>query len=61
MSKRRVRISTREYNELVEAHDWCARKGFEGFKLFYEQLLGEHHRRRSLPQEAYADRPGEED
>lgn len=62
MAKRRVRLSSKEYQELVEAHDWCAQKGFEGFKVFYDQLLTDLYKRRSLPPEAYdhGERPEED-
>ncbi len=50
---RRVRLSSKEYGELVEAHDWCAKNGWVGFQRFYDELLTFHAKRRALPPEAY--------
>ncbi len=46
---RRVRLTVKQYNELVEARDWCAINALGGMKLFYDQLLEDHAYRRTLP------------
>lgn len=45
----RLRMTMKEYNELVTARDWCARKDFGGFVQFYNELLGFQAKRRALP------------
>lgn len=45
----RVRLTMKQYNELVEARDWCAINGFEGFKRWYEEMLDFQAKRRALP------------
>lgn len=58
---RRVRLSSTEYAELLESHDWCARNGLTGLQRFYDELLTFHAKRRALPPEAYDDREPEEE
>ena len=45
----RVRMTMKEYNELITARDWCALKGFTGFQQFYTELLAEKAKTRRLP------------
>ena len=45
----RLRLTMKDYNELVTSRDWCARKGFTGFQEFYNELLAFQARRRALP------------
>ena len=49
MAKRRVRITMKEYNEILESQKWCAERGMLGFQKFYTDLLADHEWRRSLP------------
>lgn len=46
---KRVRLTMKQYNELIEARDWCARRGWEGMKRWYEEELAFQARRRALP------------
>ncbi len=46
---KRVRLTMKQYNELIEARDWCHRKGFEGFKRWYDEELAFQAKRRALP------------
>jgi hypothetical protein len=46
---KRLRLTMDTYNELIQARDWCARKGFEGMKHWYDEELAFHSRRRALP------------
>lgn len=59
MSRRRARLSSKEFNELVEAHRWCKVKGFEGLAQYYDEYLTFLYKRRSLPPEAYRGEPDE--
>ena len=45
----RVRLTMKQYNELITARDWCALNGFEGFKRWYDEELTFQARRRALP------------
>lgn len=47
--KKRMRMTRKHYDELVEARAWCARNGLEGFTRWYDDELTFHGRRRSLP------------
>ncbi len=46
---KRVRMSMKHYNELLESRDWCARNGYEGMKRWYDEELEFQTRRRALP------------
>lgn len=46
---KRVRLTMTTYNELLEARDWCARRGFESMKRWYDEELAFQERRRALP------------
>lgn len=46
---KRVRMTMVHYNELIEARDWCARNGYEGFKRWYDEELAFQSKRRALP------------
>ena len=46
---KRVRLTMKQYNELVESRDWCHRHGFESMKRWYDEELFFLARRRSLP------------
>ena len=46
---KRVRLTMKQYNELLESRDWCAKNGFEGFKRWYDEELTFQARRRALP------------
>ena len=50
---RRARITKEDLNELVTARDWCVRRDWPGLAGFYNELLGDLQRRRSLPADAY--------
>lgn len=39
----------KEYEELVEARDWCAKNGFSGFQQYYNEMIGFQAKRRALP------------
>jgi hypothetical protein len=58
--KRRVRLSSKEFQELVTAHRWCKLKGFEGLAEYYDDYLTFLHKRRALPPEAYQGEPDAE-
>lgn len=38
-----------QYKELVEARDWCHRRGYDAFKRWYDEELLHQARRRGLP------------
>jgi hypothetical protein len=57
---KRVRLTQRQYRELIEARDWCARRGHEGFRVWYDELLSDHGYRRTLPVEVMEARAVEE-
>lgn len=46
---KRVQLTMKQYNELIEARDWCAVRGFEGMKRWYDEELAFQTRRRALP------------
>lgn len=46
---RRVKLTMKQYNELVDSRDWCHRKGFESMKRWYDEELNFLARRRALP------------
>lgn len=46
---KRVRLTMDQYQELVEARDWCHRNGYEAFKRWYDEELAFQTRRRALP------------
>lgn len=56
----RIKMTDREFEEILEAKAWCERKGGNGFGGFYDDLLEFHHRRRTLPDSAYQGGPEEE-
>jgi hypothetical protein len=37
------------YRELLEAREWCAGRGFESMKRWYDEELAFQARRRALP------------
>ena len=45
----RVRLSEKEFDELLEARDFCAQNGWSGFGGFYDDLLDFHAYRRTIP------------
>lgn len=47
--KHRIRLSGKDYTELVESRDWCRRSGFSGLVAFYDEELAFQARRRALP------------
>lgn len=46
---KRVRLTMKQYKELVEARDWCAQHGFTGFNQWYNEELSFQAYRRALP------------
>lgn len=46
---KRVRLTIKQYNELTEARDWCAKNGLEGMKRWYDEELANHTKRKALP------------
>lgn len=46
---KRVRMSMKHYLELTEARNWCAKKGYEGMRQWYDEELGFQTRRKALP------------
>lgn len=49
MARKRINLTQRQYNELVEARDWCKRNDHIGFVRFYDDLLEFQAYRRALP------------
>lgn len=49
-TKPRVKMTEREYQEIIEARAWCQKKGGSGFGNFYDDLLEFHHGRGTLPE-----------
>lgn len=49
MSHRRVKLTEHQYDELVQSRDWCARRGMNGLREFYDQELDFQASRRALP------------
>jgi len=49
MSKKRVRLTQKQYDELLESRDWAARNGMDGMAQWYNDTLNDHLRRRTLP------------
>jgi hypothetical protein len=47
---RRLRMSQKHYDELVESRDWCAKNGYVGFKAWYDDELAFQAWRRALPE-----------
>jgi hypothetical protein len=39
----------KQYNELIESRDWCARHEYYGMQQWYDEELGFQARRRALP------------
>jgi hypothetical protein len=56
---KRVRLTMKQYNELVDARDWCARKGFESLKQWYDEELAFIAYRRALPIGVHQELPEE--
>lgn len=46
---KRVRLTMKQYNELVESREWCKLNGFESFARWYDEELSFLARRRALP------------
>lgn len=49
MSKRRIRLTEKQYNELTESRDWCKLNGFSGLERWYNEELAFQAKRRALP------------
>lgn len=47
--KKRVKLTQKQYDELVEAREWCKRQDFRGFVQWYDEELAFQARRRALP------------
>lgn len=59
--KRRLKLTVKEYRELIECRDWCAVNGMPGFREYYDELLEFHARRRALPAEAFQNNNSDEE
>jgi hypothetical protein len=46
---KRVRLTMKQYAELVESREWCSRNGYEAMKRWYDEELAFQTRRRALP------------
>ena len=49
MARRRVKLTQRQYQELTESRDWCARNGMIGLRDFYNDELALQAFRGALP------------
>jgi len=58
---KRVKLTQKQYAELVESRDWCHRHGLTGLQRFYDEELAFQARRRTLPPDAREYRDREED
>lgn len=47
----RRRLGDEDYQELVQALRWCQEKGMAGMAQFYDELLTDHLKRRTLPKD----------
>lgn len=52
MARHRVKLTQKQYQELVESRDWCARNGMSGLRDFYNDELAFQAFRRALPEGA---------
>lgn len=46
---KRVRLSMKAYNELLDSRNWCERKGYTSMKQWYDEELAMLEKRRALP------------
>lgn len=56
----RIKMTEREFDEIIEAIEWSKRNGGNGFGGYYEELLDFHYRRRTLPSSRVSQDDGEE-
>lgn len=51
--RKRLRLTTEQYDELVQSRDWCLKNGFTGFHAWYMEELEFHRDNRSLPSHVF--------
>ena len=57
----RIKMTEREFDEIIEAKRWSVKNGGNGFGGFYDDLLDFHYARRTLPASRLPAEPQEDD
>ena len=49
MSKKRIKLTTKQYEEIVQSLNWARQKDFVGMVSYYEESLDYLAKRKALP------------
>lgn len=52
MSKRKLKLTVKQYESITESRDWCKKNGYTGFAEYYDESIEHMAERRTLPSSA---------
>lgn len=58
---KRIRLTEREYQEILDARSWAAQSGLDATVRYYDELIEFHRYRKALPPSAMQQQVPDED